>query len=373
MKLRQWIIALVAIAILIIAFLVSGMFSSMKQDPASVEEETIARKVKVDTVRYEEVPVTFLAAGRLGSHQYVNLIPQVQGELLPTRVPLKKGQSFKKGDLLIRIFDEEAAFNLKASRARFLNLIANALPDFKIDFPDRFDALMTFFESIDIDKKLPELPEIKSQKIKTFLSSRNILNEYYSIKSAEVRFSWHKIYAPFNGTYTEVNQEVGSLANPGFAVARIISTELLELEVPVEVGDIKWVDEGDQVMVYSEDYSNKWLGNVIRKADFVDPTTQAVSVFITVLPTRAQPLFEGQYLRAEFSGGKIPASMSIPRSAVFNANQVFSISGGKLAKSEITIMKVSQEEIIFNGIEENTVIVTEPLANAREGMPVTFQ
>jgi RND family efflux transporter MFP subunit len=185
-----------------------------------------------------------------------------------------------------------------------------------------------------------------------------------------VRFDKHNIYAPFNGTYTEVFQEVGSIANPGSTLARIIRTDKLELEVPVEVSDVQWVDVGDEVMVFSEDYSRKWSGSVIRKADFVDPTTQSVSVFIAVNPTRSQPLFEGQYLRAEFTGGSIPNAMEIPRSAVFNANQVFTVKNGKLAKSMIEIRKIGHETIIFNGLDENVIVVTEPLANSREGTPV---
>lgn len=367
MKPRQIIIVGVGILIVVGAFFLMGALGTLGEEPVTNPPEDLVRAVQAKKVQYSDVDVFFEAAGRLGSHQYVDLITEVQGEILPGSVSLKKGESFKKGALLIRIFDDEAELNLKSSRARFLNLLANALPDVRIDYPDKYDAMLAFFESVDIEKQLPALPEIKSPQIKTFLSSRGILNEYYTIKSAEVRFEKYKLYAPFNGTIMDAYLEVGSIANPGTRIARLISTEKMELEAPIEINDAKWVSIGDVVEVLSEDRTQKWQGKVVRKADFVDPTTQSVSVFISLIPSSNQPLYEGQYLRARFSGGVIKDAMEIPRNAVFNANQVFVVNDGKLNKRLIDIHKVGNETLIFSGPEEGTVVVTEPLVNAREG------
>ena len=367
MKTRQLIILGVGILIVAGSFLIMMALETFREDPVSNPPEDPVRAVQAQAVEYGDVTIAFEAAGRLGSHQYVDLITEVQGEILQGAVSLKKGETFKKGQLLVRIFDDEAEYNLKASRARFLNLIANALPDFRIDYPDKYDAMLAFFESIDIEKPLPELPEIKSLQVKTFLSSRNILNEYYSIKSAEVRFNKFNLYAPFDGTIIEAYLEVGSIANPGTRIARLISTEQLELEVPVEINDAKWVRIGDEVDVLSEDRTTRWPGKVIRKADFVDPNTQSVSVFISLYSSKDQPLYEGQYLRALFSGRMINSAMEIPRNAVFNSNQVFTVKDGKLNKKVIDIHKINNETLVFSGLKEGTILVTEPLVNAREG------
>lgn len=373
MKTRQILILAVGLVIVAGSFFIMGALGSLKEEPVTTPPDDPVRAVQASAVDYGEVEVQFEAAGRLGSHQYVDLITEVQGEILPGSVALKKGESFKKGNLLIRVFDDEAEYNLKASRARFLNLIANVLPDFRIDFPEKYDAMLAFFESIDIEKPLPELPEIKSLQVKTFLSSRNILNEYYTIKSMEVRFDKHRIYAPFDGAIFEAYLEVGSIANPGSRIARLISTEKLELEVPVEINDARWVEIGDMVEVLSEDRALRWKGKVVRKADFVDPTTQSVSVFISLLSTRDQPLYEGQYLRAVFGGGVIEDAMEIPRNAVFNANQVYVVNDGKLNKKAIEIHKLNNETLIFSGLTEGTMVVTEPLVNAREGLLVQIK
>jgi multidrug efflux pump subunit AcrA (membrane-fusion protein) len=161
--------------------------------------------------------------------------------------------------------------------------------------------------------------------------------------------------------------EVGSIANPGSRIARIISTERLELEVPVEIEDIMWIKVNQQVDVLSEDGNMIWDGTVLRVSDFVDPNTQSVSVFVKVIPSDNQPLYEGQYLRARFNGKSIDGAMEIPRRAVFNANEVFVIENDVIKKAMINVIKVNQETLVFNGLEEGTILVTQPLVGATEG------
>lgn len=341
-------------------------FISLKELPPEQKQQESARAVRADTIQYRDIESTVIASGRLGSQQYVDVIAEVQGEILPGNIPLKKGQNFKKGDLLFRIYEKETAFALKASKSRFLNVIANALPDFRIDYEESYKRWRNFFNSIDIEKPLPEMPEPASDQEKTFLASRNILNDYYTIKSAEIKLAKHYIYAPFKGSFTEVYLETSSIANPGSRVARIIKTDKLELEVPVEIGDVKWIQPGDDVIVHSEDGSKQWKGEITRISDFVDPGTQSVSVFINLHSSVEKPLYEGQYLEAVFKGKTLENVMEIPRRAVFNSNEVFVVINGELHKRRIQVRKVNQETLIFNGVEAGLPIVVEPLVNVPE-------
>jgi len=364
---RKIIVVVSVIAILLISFMAMSYFSGLKEAPETEIPEDVARKVKANPVMYEQVSYTVSSTGRLGSQSYVDVISEVQGEILPGNVPLKKGQRFKKGDLLIRIYDEITDYNLKAAKSRFQNSIANILPDFKIDYPEDYQMIKDFFDALKIYEPLPELPEITSDQQRIFLASRNILNDYFTIKSSEIQLGKHSIYAPFNGTFTEVMLEVGSIANPGRRLARIINTGMLELEVPINVTDVKWINKGDEVMVTSEDGSDEWKGTVIRKADYVDRSTQSVSVFISVKNNSDNPLYEGQYLKASFDGEITGNAMDIPRRAVFNNNMVYVVYDSTLRKAEVNILKINQQSMIINGLDEGVHVVVEPLINVVEG------
>jgi len=62
--------------------------------------------------------------------------------------------------------------------------------------------------------------------------------------------------------------------------------------------------------------------------------------------------------------------MEIPRNAVFNTNEVFTVEDGKLMKHTITISKINEKTLIFTGLEEGIELVVEPLVNALENSRV---
>ena len=253
MNKRKLIIIGSVILIIIFSFVLSGIFRKMKKEPEKKLPEQIKRYVKAETVNYKTYKSEFKVTGRVASQNYIDLSSEVRGKILPGQVSLKKGQSFRKGQLLLRVYDKEAKLALQAHKSRFLNSLANILPDFKIDFQNSYKNWNTFFNTIDIQKDIPELPKIKSDKEKIYLAGRNILSDWYSIKSEEIVLKKHYIYAPFNGAYTEVYAEPGAVASPGVRIARMIRTDKLELEVPIETANIHFIKKGQKVKIISSD------------------------------------------------------------------------------------------------------------------------
>lgn len=365
-------VIIIAGIVLTIVLGVFGMqaLSSLKPETEKKEKPDIIRYVQAEPVKYTTIETKLELTGRVSSQHFIDLSSEVQGRIQQGSVPLKKGQSFKKGQLLVSIFNRDAAYAVKARKSRFMSLVANLLPDFKIDFPDSYPEWLKFFEDTDINEKLPELPEIKSAKQKTYLASGNILSEYYGIKSDEVRLSKYKLYAPFDGTFSEVFSEAGSVANPGGRIARLIRTDKMELELPVELSDVKFLNVGDKAKVISDDGKHHYQAKIIRISDFVDPKTQSVPIFLSISEKEKPNIFQGEYLQAEFDRLKISDAMKITRNAVFNHNEVFVVINGKLKKRTINIIKTNEKSLIFNGINEGEMLVSEALLNANENMEV---
>ena len=367
----NWRKSLINIVVIIILFALSyflyGMLTGFAESPEEKQREDIKLFVRTQKVVYTANTANIIETGRLSSQHKVDLSAEVQGQILPGNVILKEGTKFKKGDLLIRIFDEEAKNNLKASKSRFMNGIAAILPDIRIDFPESYQKYEDFFNSIKIDKPLPELPQLDSDKEKVFLASRNILNDYFNIKSTEVRLAKYRLYAPFNGTFTAVYLETGSVANPGSRIASMIRTDKLELEISVRIEDVYWINVGDKVNVSTKDRHNTWAGLVVRKSNFMDPSSQAVTVYVALKPVKNKPLFPGQYLNAEFASKTLENSMEIPRNAVFNKNKVFTIVDGLLSENTVNILKSNETTVLISGLSVGADVVVEPLVNAKEG------
>ena len=348
----------------------SKLFVSMKPEPPRMPEVELKRYVKTETVTYTEVVSPLISKGRVVSSSEVTLVSEAGGKIESGDVALRKGTSFKKGQLLATIYKDELELAIKARKSSFLTTITTLLPDVKVDYPTQLEAFSQFFSSISMNEKLPELPEIKDEQFKIFLASRNVFNEYYSIMQDEKRLSRHSLYAPFDGAFTEVSIEVGAYTNIGGKIGEMIRTDLLEVEVPVENYQSKWIRIGDRVKVYSSIKESVKPGVVVRKSDFIDENTQSRSIFIKVQNSQDDDLLSGEYKLVEFPGQKIQNAMELPRGAVFNSNEVFIVDDGKLKKRIIEVVKWNETSLIFKGLEEGAKVVSEPLINVKENSPV---
>ncbi|NOR87947.1 MAG: efflux RND transporter periplasmic adaptor subunit [Bacteroidales bacterium] len=351
-----------------ISFLLMQYFSSKKEEVIIPKVEKQLPIVKTQVVAYSNVMVDVEQTGRLMSTGRVDLITEVSGKMLAGDINLTTGQSFKKGDILLRIFDEEAKLSLKAAKSRFLSSIAGVLPDLKYDYPDNYSPWLNFFNSIEIEKSLPELPKVSSENEKIYLASRNILNDYFTIQSSETMIRKYVIRAPFNGSYTTVTLEVGAIASPGSRIAKMIRTDILELEVPLNIEEIPYVKKGNHVDV---DYRGEVIKGVVdRVSDFVEPSSQSIMVYVKMKNSKAKPLYEGMYMKANFAETELHDVMKIPRQALFNFDEVYVVKDGKLSKRRVKLAKVDEYSAYISGLDVGCTLVIESLINASDQMPV---
>lgn len=373
MNIRKFTIGLIILSIMgAVSFLSMKYLTSLKKKPEPPRVAKNIPLVKTQKIIYSDIPINIINKGRLSSYHKVDLISEVQGKILPGEVVNKAGQSFKEGQLLYRVYDEEVKLALRAAKSRFLTSVANVLPDIKYDFEQNYSAWMSFFSDIDLEKELPELPKVKSEQEKIYIASKNIFNDYYTIQSNEIQLAKHYIYAPFNGSFSQVYAQEGSIANPGTRIASIIRTDLLELVVPFEVEQVKWLKPGQPV----ELRINKQAvaeGKINRISDFVDANTQSVLVYVEVPNNSNQKLFEGMYMNARFYGISLHQVMKVPRSSVFNFNEVFLVEADKLKKTQVKVVRVDQDYLYFSGPSENSTIAVELPLNPSDQMQVKTQ
>jgi len=378
MNKRKLLVFGLFVVLIAAGFIAMRQFAGMKELPPERPKRASTNFVRVNEVAYEEIDTEVVEYGRITSSQPLDLIAEVGGRLFAGQVQLKPGVNFRKGQLMYRINDAEARLNLQARKSQFLNLIASSLPDLKIDFTEDYPAWQSYFESIEINEPLKPLPEVTSSKVKTFLATKNILSEYYSIKSGEENLRKYYQYAPYDGSIVNVNLETGTVVNPGANIASIIRTDQLELEIPVDPEEIRWVKEGAEVEISSEDGNQTWPGRVIRIADYLDPTTQSINVYVGVESGPNSGLYDGQYLRATIPGSRLEQAMQIPRRVLFNEDRVYVVKDGVLKSRQVNIEKITQDQVLISpvegiGLNVGDSLVVELPANAVENMKVTTE
>lgn len=348
--------------------LIFGYVVLTKKENGVKQTNTVNKDVYVKTIQATPAlnDVIFAGHGRVTSAKRINITPEVQGKLLAGDVPLKQGASFRKGSVLFRINNTEAALAMKAKKSSFLNRVANVLPDIQVDFEKEFDNWNTFFAQIEVDKPLPTLPTINNNQLKTFLATKNVLTDYYAILVDQERLSKYTIKAPFAGTFLSVNAEIGTSVSMGSPIATIINTSNLEVEVPLAKEEALLVNTGSKVILTTED-NVEIIGTVSRVSESVNANTQSLSVFVNASTSK---LYDGMYLRAQIIAKSINNTIKAPIESVLDNNQVFCVVNNKLIKKQITIAYQGNDYVLLADIAKPVELVVEKNKNLSEGLSV---
>lgn len=370
MKYKKLVVALTVISILAGSIIAYKYFESTKTATPKTTKNKSVVSVYTDVATYKTHVVSIEYPGRIASREFVRLTSEVTGKLLSADVQLKIGSRFKKGDIIVNIFSEDAKARLSAEKSLFLNTLSMALPDIRIDLAEEFDKWLSFFNEIELDGELPEIPKINTNKEKIYISTKNILSSYYNIKQSEIILSRYEIRAPFNGIFTSVNREVGSIAMPSAEIATITSTDVLEMSVGVFLRDAQNLNQGTEVIIISKS-GKEYKGTIDRISSFVDPTTQRVNVYI-IFYEPTLDIVEGQMLMVKMPSQDLEPSIAVSREALQGDSLIYTVKDNKLYSKKIDFIISTSTTTYIKGLEEGEIYVDESLVSPYDGMEVSI-
>jgi membrane fusion protein (multidrug efflux system) len=360
---RTFVTALSIGILLIFGYVIFSKPAELEKPKSKINTDVYVRTIQV---KPSTNSISFSGHGRVTAARRINIVTEVQGKLLAGGVALKTGTAFKKGDVLFKINNTEMRLALQAKKSNFLNRVANILPDLQIDFESDFETWNRFFNSIEPDKNLPSIPKIKNSKLKTFLATKNVLSDYYSILVDEERLTKYAITAPFAGTILTVNAQIGTAINPGSPVATIINTSNLEVEIPLPKDQAKMINIGSKVVLQTES-KEELIGTVKRVGESININTQSLSVFVS---TNTSKLYDGMYLSAEIIAKSMDNTMKAPTSALQLDGKVLMVNNNKLNSRAVNILYQNNDYMILKGIDKPIELVVEQINNQTDSMTV---
>lgn len=370
MKKRQILILAIPLTVLGLAFTLKQWLASMKKEPPKKPVIADVRLVRVAEVAYQKQEVVLYGYGRVQSAASLALTSEVAGKLIRGDVPFKRSAVFRKGQVLYRIDDKEARMALHAQRADFMAAMAGVLPDIKLDFPVSMETWDAFFKKLSPTNPLPPWPEESSTALQALLAGRRITAQYYQIRSSEERLSRYQFLAPFDGTFSQISVEEGSIVNANTALGRMISISGFEVSMPVPRMSVPLVREGMRVLLYSEDSLVQWYGTVRRISAFVDAATQSVTVYVEV-PKGNEAVIDGMYLKTKLQTGKTLPLMPLTRKALLPGSQVWMVTPDSLLQRQpIDIIMADEQFVYFSGLTEGIHVVAESIVGAMPNQKV---
>lgn len=201
-----------------------------------------------------------------------------------------------------------------------------------------------------------------------------------NVRRLEQLESFKHVYAPFAGTVTRRNTDIGALINAGNSGSNqelFVVAQLDPIRVYVAVPEVyaPAVRPGLPATIDLPSYPGQhFSGKVARSAESIDPATRTLRTEIDV-PNRDGKLFPGSYAQVHFGLNVTTARISVPVNALlFRAEGPRAAvvgSDGKVHLKSVTIGQDYGTDVeILSGLDANDSIVLNPSDSLEDGQSV---
>jgi len=361
-------------AVLALGFGLMKLLIGMKEEPPTSMPPPAERLVRVVAVQNGDVAAEVPVEGRVEAVDRIEVLAEVGGILLSGGKEFREGASFRKGEVLLRLDDREARAALTGSRASFLQSLAGALADFRMDFPERAQVWEGWARSIRPERTLPEMPEPASDRERFFWANRGVLGSYHSIRASEERLAKYTVRAPFDGVVATALVDPGALVRAGTPVGTLVGGSALELRSALRADYLEVVKIGAAVTFTDARGNEVARGRIARITRNLDAASQAATVYCSLeaAGTGESPLRDGMYLNGIVRGRVFEEAVAVHPGVLLPGNEgVWSVGpDGKLVASPAEVAFLSAETGIVRGVSDGTRVLASPVAGARAGLAV---
>ena len=401
---RQIIVSLILIVTLLAAGtgITIGLVKTRPEPPT----RDISRPpllVEAITVQPQTVVEPIVAYGTARADRFARLSAQVVGEIVELGDWLKPGVEVRKGQVLLRIDEEEYARRLDSAQSRLEadraqsaqlevegrnldRLIAIARKELDIAQSD-FDRIKELFEEGEShprehDQYHRVLQQARSahqvlENRKALLPSRraqweaNCRNRHAEVELAQLNLDRCRIAAPFDGRIDEVLVELGERAQVGRELVTLLDPNLIEvpLELPASVRHRVPSGAACHLSVDSTD-EVAWSGLVRRMSPTASEATRTFRLYVEVNNAeQARHLVPGFFIRAIVDGPTLEDVLVVPRGAI-QQDRVFVYNAGKAHLRDISIVRHLLDRTVVAGLKPGDVVITSNLDALYEGAAV---
>jgi len=324
-----------------------GKSDNQAAPPEKAAAAKPALTVTLTTPQQMEWPLLLAANGNITAWQEAVIGAEISNLRL-TEVRVNVGDRVAKGQVLARIASDTVGAELAQSKAAVAE--AEALLAEAIANGERA-------------RKYQETGFISAQQINQYLTAEKAAQARLNaararLQADEVRMAQTFVRAPDAGVISSRTATVGSMAQPGQELFRLIRGGRLEWRAEVSSADLGKLKPGMTATLAAPN-GTQVQGRVRMVAPTVNPQTLNGIVYVD-LPA-AEGLRAGTFARGEFALGNAPA-LALPQSAVVlrdGFSYVFRLEGkDRVAQIKVTTGRRTGSQIeISGGLEAKAQVV----------------
>jgi RND family efflux transporter MFP subunit len=259
------------------------------------------------------------------------------------------GAAVKKGDVLVRLDNDNATLALAQARA-----ILDAL-DARIE-----QALWRLAKSEDLLKKsFVSDDELIGRNTDVAVLQANRQGQLVAIQAAELALARTRIRAPFNATVVQRQAQVGNFAQPGTQLMTLVQTDNREIDAELDpryaisipsVSKLRYVSLGREFPV-----------KLLRLSDVIETDTRKLRARFGFTDNEAPIGSSGEIAWTEISG-VVPVTLIVQRGSVFG---VFTAQNNRAVFVEIPDAQEGRPAAL--DLPDDSMIVTRGHVRLQDG------
>ena len=367
-KKKVWFILAIVIVLLLVAFLLWKSGSSNKTaatekpDNAETTEQKAALTVTVVQPEQQNWKQTFTANGNIAAWQEVVIGSELSGQRL-TRVNVNVGDEVKRGQVLAEINSDTIRADLAAAKASYA------------------EAQAVLADAVTNNKRIQQLRNtgaISAQELTQYQTSQATAQARLDasraqIESNQLRLAQTQVISPDNGVISARTATVGSLAQTGQELFRLIRDHRLEWRAEVTTSDLYKLKQGMNARIFSPDPAQPAITGKVRIiAPVIDPQTRYGLVYVDLPATQAVRM--GMFVKGEFDLGEKPA-LTIPQTALLLRDgfaYVFIVgNNNRVTQQKVTVGRRLADRVEILDLPANVKLVASGTGFLTDGDLVT--
>jgi len=376
------------LAILIVALGVAGtiVLIKLKKPPQRAEQDVQAPLVKVEQLHMKDIPMIVRGYGVVNPRVEVDIVPEVAGKVVSVHPELKVGGLIRADEQILQIDPRDYESAVRQATA--------AVEDAKVKLDtEQAEADVARKEWDDLHPGVePTSPlvlrEPQIRKARAALESAEA-----QLDTAKLRLERTSLSLPFDVLIVSEKVDLAQYVVTGQSLAKAYGTEAVEIEVPLEDGELAWFDvfensifadgpRGSAKTTAAEvraDFAgaeHTWQGRVVRTTGQVDRTSRMVFVVVEVSdPFRASggrpPLLSGVFAEVLIQGKTLRNAVAVPRDALREGNSVWLVNDNRLHIRALDIVRADKDfAYAVSGLTNRAYVVTSSLDAVVDGMQV---
>ena len=351
-------LGIILIAILISLVLTLTRTTSKRLPPA---EPSLPSVTVVEASLATEAPMV-TATARVAARQDINIVTQVSGVIVETSDDFARGAFVEEGSLLVNIDDQDyqtALAQAEASLAQAQQTLAT----------EQGAARQAQRQWRDLGNQAAN--DLFLRKPQIAAAQANLNSAKANLQQAQTNLDRTKIRAPFSGTVTGINANLGQFVSTGSSLTRLVSSNHLEIAVPLTLNEIIRLGfhrtaqateaiQREVEVIYNSGFQESFsvIGQLVRMDPITDRESQ-VRFAIVEIKDDATPVSPGELVKVNIPGNAYPDSMWLPERALFQRSQVMTVENGQLTPVDIRLLDARDNRILVSGLRPGIQIVID--------------